>query len=102
MVRRSLDSARDDRKDSCKTAANLQAKLQVVLSSLNPATQYFSHAPGLCDATAGKMWIASVKHFADGTNSVVVEVLRKSSEKFPSAGLVLGMHFQPRINEGPD
>src|ERR1700745_3467467 len=48
------------------------------------------------------MWIASVKHFADGTNSVVVEVLRKSSEKFSSAGLVLGMHFQPRINKRAD
>src|SRR6267378_8118476 len=102
MVRRSLDSARDDRKDSCKTAANLQAKLQVVLSGLNPAAQYFSHAPGLCDATARKMWIACVKHFANATNSVVVEMLRKGSEKFSSAGFILGMHFQPCINERTD
>src|SRR6185369_5801406 len=94
----------------CRTPWNLHAKLQaipikgegLVLSSLNPASQYFSHAPGLCDATAGKMWVASVKHFANATNSVVVEMLGKGFEKFPSAGLVLGMHFQPRINEGPD
>ena len=45
------------------------------------------------------MWVASVKHFANATNSVVVEMMRKGFEKFSSAGLVLGMHFQPRINE---
>src|SRR5438309_7650199 len=94
----------------CKTPWNLHAKLQAIsikgeglfLSSLNPASQYFSHAPSLCDATTGKMWIASVKHFADATNSVVVEMLRKSFEKFSSAGLVRRMHFQPRINKRAD
>ena len=63
------------------------------LRGLNPTSQYFSHAPSLCDATTGEMRITRIKHFANGADSVVVEVLRKGSEKFPGAGLVFGMYF---------
>ena len=57
---------------------------------LNPTAQDFSHAPGLCNAAAGKMRVARVKYFADGADAIVLEMLWKGSEKFLRAGLRLG------------
>jgi len=76
--------------------------MTVLLRGLNPAPQYFSHTPGLRNATTRKMWIARIEHFANGTNSVVLEMLRKASKKFSGIGVVFGMHFQPGINKRPN
>ena len=89
----------------CRIAREITASPQgegLVLRGLYPASQYFSHAPGLGDATASKMRVARVEDFANGTNSVVLEVPGKCSKKFSGAGLVVGMHFQPCIYKRPD
>ena len=65
----------------------------VFLRGLNPASQYFSHAPGLGDAATGKMRLTRVEYFADRTYSVVAEMLWKDVEKFSRGGLVVGMYF---------
>jgi len=41
------------------------------LGRFQPGAQNFGNAPGLCDAAAGHVRLARVKHFADRTDAVI-------------------------------
>ncbi len=54
---------------------------------LHPAAQHFRHAPGLGDAAAGGVRLARVEHFANRSDSIFVQMFRKTLEEF-ARGLI--------------
>src|SRR3954466_13088835 len=69
---------------------------------LQPAAQHLGHAPGLRDATARRVRLARVEHFADRADPVLVHAFGKPLEEFARVGVLAWMDFEPRVDERPD
>src|ERR1051325_11079394 len=76
--------------------------LTALLRRLHPRAQDLGDAPRLGDATARRERRFGVEHFVDRTDAALVEVRDEAFEKSPRAGVILLVHFQPRIDERPD
>src|SRR4051812_19878844 len=73
-----------------------------VLPGFDPATQHFSDAPSLGDATAGHVRFPGVEYFGDRPDAVIAEMDRERFQKFSRSLIVPRMNFQPGINERAD
>src|SRR4051794_13509403 len=90
------------------TRKRLRARARVRLRArprarrLHPAPQRLRHAPRLRDAAAGGEGRLGVEDLADRADAGVVEVREHRLEETARAGVILGMHLQPGIDEWAD
>src|SRR4029453_186650 len=64
--------------------------------------QNFSNTPGLRDAGARRVGLFRIEDFAERADARVIKVIDKAIEKMPGAGTIVGMNFQPGVDERTD